>query len=239
MKYSFSSRVRYSETGENGCLTLPSILNYFQDCSTFQSEELHHGMEELKKRNRVWVLSFWQVIIDRYPGLGEEIETTTWAWGFKGFMGYRNFVMTTKTGEKLAYANTYWTYLNLEKGVPARLQPEDVEGYGQDEKLDMEYAPRKIVLPDTREKQESFVVQKHHLDTNHHVNNCQYVCMAEDYLPEGFQICEMRAEYKQQARLGDVICPETSVENGKITVLLNDEKENPYAVVEFFSSQKK
>ena len=32
MNYSFNSRVRYSETGENGKLTLPGVLNYFQDC---------------------------------------------------------------------------------------------------------------------------------------------------------------------------------------------------------------
>ena len=38
MKYSFTSRIRYSEIGEDGCLTLPGLINYFQDCSTFQSE---------------------------------------------------------------------------------------------------------------------------------------------------------------------------------------------------------
>ena len=47
MAYSFSGRVRYSEIGENGLLTLPGVLNYFQDCSTFQSEEVGLGMEVL------------------------------------------------------------------------------------------------------------------------------------------------------------------------------------------------
>ena len=36
--YQFDSRVRYSETGENGELTLTGMINYLQDCSTFQSE---------------------------------------------------------------------------------------------------------------------------------------------------------------------------------------------------------
>lgn len=45
MAYSFSGRVRYSEIGENGLLTLPGILNYFQDCSTFQSEEVGLGID--------------------------------------------------------------------------------------------------------------------------------------------------------------------------------------------------
>ena len=57
MAYSFSGRVRYSEIGENGLLTLPGVLNYFQDCSTFQSEEVGLGMEVLKEWKRFWVLS--------------------------------------------------------------------------------------------------------------------------------------------------------------------------------------
>ena len=72
--------------------------------------------------------------------------------------------------------------------------------------------------------QEPFQVQKHHLDTNHHVNNCQYICMAEDFLPEKFKVYQMRAEYKMQAKLGDMICPKTKVESGKVVVSLDDEK---------------
>ena len=33
MKYSFTSRIRYSEIGEDGNLTLPGLINYFQDLS--------------------------------------------------------------------------------------------------------------------------------------------------------------------------------------------------------------
>ena len=107
MSYCFSGRVRYSEIGENGCLTLPGILNYFQDCSTFHSEAVRQGMEVLKERKRVWVLSAWQVVVERYPKLGEEIVTATWPYDFKGFMGMRNFTMKTAEGESLAYANTF------------------------------------------------------------------------------------------------------------------------------------
>ena len=114
MIYSFDGRVRYSETGENGLLTLPGILNYFQDCSTFQSEEVGLGLKVLKEWNRFWVLSAWQVIVERYPAMGEQIRTSTWAYGFRGFMGFRNFTMDTANGERLAYANTFWTYINRE-----------------------------------------------------------------------------------------------------------------------------
>lgn len=53
MKYSFTSRIRYSEIGEDGNLTLPGLINYFQDCSTFQSEAIGEGVAELKTRLRL------------------------------------------------------------------------------------------------------------------------------------------------------------------------------------------
>lgn len=233
MAYSFSSRVRYSEIGENGFLTLPGILNYFQDCTTFQSEDIGLGMDSLKERKRIWVLSAWQVIVKRYPALGERIVTSTWPYGFRGFMGMRNFTMDTEDGERLACANTFWTFINGETGLPEKLKESDISGYQMEEKLDMDYAPRKIVLPESFSAEEAFSVQKHHLDTNHHVNNCQYIAMAQEYLPEGFAVGQMRAEYKRQGRLGDLFYPRVSREEGRVTVFLGDEAGEPYAVVEF------
>ena len=34
--YEFEARVRYSEIGHRGTMTLPALINYFQDCSTFR-----------------------------------------------------------------------------------------------------------------------------------------------------------------------------------------------------------
>lgn len=233
MPYSFESRVRYSETGEDGKLTLSGILNYFQDCSTFQSQDIGQGLEKTRKRNRIWVISSWQTVVNRYPRLGEKLVISTFPYQFRGFFGNRNYMIDTADGERIACANSIWTYLDSETGFPARLTEEDCAGYILEEKLEMEYAPRKIALPGECREEEAFVVMKQHLDSNHHVNNCQYVRMAEDYLPKGFVVSQMRAEYKQQARLYHRICPQVAAEEQKVTVLLNDENGAAYAVVEF------
>ena len=91
-------------------------------------------------------------------------------------------------------------------------------------------------LPEGMEAQEPFAIQKHHLDTHHHVNNCQYIRMGADYLPEGFEIRQMRAEYKKQALLGDVFYQAVKLEAGKVTVALSAENGEPYAIVEFMSA---
>ena len=232
-QYTTEGRIRFSEVDHTRRITLPGIVNYFQDCSTFQSEDLGLGIEHCSEKKRAWILSSWQVVVERYPKIGEKIQTSTWATDFKGLFGERNFCMTDAEGKKLAYANSVWAYMDMKKGRPVRPSAEEVEPYGSGEPLEMDYQPRKIKLPESAVKKEPFAVRKYHIDTNEHVNNCQYVQMAMDYLPENFKIHQMRAEYKQQARLNDVICPARAVDENKTTVLLNDQKGEPYAVVEF------
>lgn len=231
--YSFDSFVRYSEVGEDKKLTLDGIINYFQDCSTFQSEELQVGVERLEALQRVWVLSSWQIVIDRYPALCEKIRISTWPYQFQGFLGWRNFTMTDGDGKLLAWANSLWTFLDTQTGRPARVPEEIEKAYTLEEKLDMEYASRKVPMPAEGKAGEPFSVQKHHLDTNHHVNNCQYIRMAADHLPEDFKVGQLRAEYKRQAVLDNVIIPEVYMTENKEAVVLNAEDKEPYAVVEF------
>ncbi len=231
--YIWDSRVRFSEIGEDKRLTLDGILNYFQDSSTFQSEDIGNGMDVIASMHRVWVLSSWQIVVNEYPKIGERIKLGTWPYDFNRFFGGRNFIMYGEDGRVLAYANSLWTYLNSENGRPARVDDEILARYQLEPKYDMEYAERKIALPEKMEAQKSFPVEVYHLDTNHHVNNGQYVKMAGVYLPQEFKIAQMRAEYKKSAVLGDVIYPKVHAEEKKVIVSLDDDADNAFAVVEF------
>ena len=141
--------------------------------------------------------------------------------------------MYGENGRILAYANSLWTYLNSENGRPARVDDEILNLYQLEPKYDMEYADRKITLPGTMESRKSFPVEGYHLDTNHHVNNGQYVKMAGAYLPQDFHIAQMRAEYKKSALLGDMIYPRVHAEEDKVIVSLEDEAGTSFAIVEF------
>ena len=97
-QYTTEGRIRFSEVDHTRRITLPGIVNYFQDCSTFQSEDLGLGIMHCSERKRAWILSSWQVVVERYPEIGEEIQTSTWATDFKGLFGERNFCMTDENG---------------------------------------------------------------------------------------------------------------------------------------------
>lgn len=231
--YSFNSRIRYSECDSQCKLRLEALLNYFQDASTFQSEELGAGFAYLEPRNLVWVLASWQIDIKRYPSLGEKVVIGTHPHDFKGFLGSRNFCMMTEEGELLAKANSLWTLLNFDTMKPTMAPKELIDKYEVEPPLEMEYAGRKIRIEGESVPGEPIVVRKQHLDSNYHVNNAQYVSMAVDCLPEGFGIGGVRVEYKKQAHLNDVLLPYVTSEDNRIVVSLQDETGGVYVNAEF------
>ena len=231
--YCFESRIRYSECDASRKLSPEALLNYFQDCSTFQSETIGAGFEYLEPKSLVWVLASWQIVIHRLPELMEEVVIGTMPYDFRGFLGYRNFFMKTKDGEMLAMANSLWTLLNFETMKPSIPTQEHLNMYPVEEKLDMEYSGRKIIVAEVGEVMEPVVVRKQHLDSNNHVNNGQYINIASDYLPEGFDVYQIRAEYKKQAHLHDIFVPYVVKEADKVTVSLRDESGAVYMNAEF------
>ena len=232
-EYTIRSRVRFSEIDHTRKMTLPGIINYFQDCSIFQSEEIGYGLEYLNKQKKAWMLSAWQIVIERYPKLGEEITVSTWASGFKGICGDRNFCMRDEAGEITACANSLWVYMDLQKGRPAKPEADEVEAYGVSKPLGMERAPRKIDIPENMTELQSFPVRRYHIDTNEHVNNCQYVQMAKEVYEGEEPIRQVRAEYKKSAVYNDIIMPRAGREDNRTVVELCNVKGQTFATVEF------
>ncbi|WP_026496036.1 acyl-[acyl-carrier-protein] thioesterase [Butyrivibrio sp. WCD3002] len=252
--YSFDSRIRYSECDINGFLTIEGLIDYFQDCSTFQTQEGPATMEAMEKLGIAWVINSWQVNVKRLPKLGENVTIGTVPYELKAFLGLRNFFMKTAEGEELAVANSVWSLLNLEKGTPYRINDDIIKTYPLDEKLPMDYASRKIAEP--RDGRRFSVKERkvglHHLDTNHHVNNGQYIRIAlaaiEEFsdkekadalraLAKNRKNFMVRAEYRQQAHLGDIIHPEIvmagdDTDTDGCVVLLKDDEGKPYSIVE-------
>lgn len=230
--YIFESKVRISESGSDGKLTLPGVINYFQDCSTLQSESLELGVEYFQEHQRAWVLSYWQIEIDHFPVIGEKVTAETWATAFKGMFGERNFRLWDEEGAIAARAHSLWVYMDVAKGRPVKPMPEEIEPYGEGPALDMVQESRKIVRPEQTEEREPFKVRKYQIDTNHHMNNCQYVQLAMELIEEEFSPHHIRVEYKKSAVYNDIIIPKIAVEEERTVVELSDEAGGIYAIVE-------
>ena len=75
-------------------------------------------------------------------------------------------------------------------------------------------------------------IQIHHLDSNHHVNNGQYVKLALSQIGDP-EVSHLRIDYRKQAMLGDVIYPVVYSTGDERVVALNDEEGNPFSVSQF------
>lgn len=231
--YCYDGTVRYSELDSRGRLSIGGLLNYFQDCSTFQSEALGVGVEYLSSRDQAWVLASWQIDIIRRPSLCEKITVGTFPYEFKKSLGFRNFFLKDEKGEYLAKANSIWMLVNIKNMTPQ--MPEDIiyQSYVLEPALEMDYSKRHItILPDGIEK-EPFSIKKYHLDTNNHVNNGQYICMAQEYLPDEFEVGRIRAEYKKSAFYQDMLYPYVVKTDEMYQVSLRDKEQKVYVNIEF------
>lgn len=238
--YTMNARIRYSEVDGNGFLSPLALLDYFQDCATFHSEDAGIGLRYLLDRDMAWLLNSWQIDINELPWFGTRVKISTFAYDFRGYFGYRNFLLKDSTGKVLVLANSIWSLMNMKKKKPVLVSKEMAEAYGIHEKLDMEYAGRKIKADKDAKIQaaDKIVIGAHNLDTNNHVNNSQYVQMATDYIPAGSlnekdSLKRIRVEYRKQAFLGDEMFPSVCTQDNKILVMFNDENKKPYANVEF------
>ena len=231
--YKMDARVRYSECGVDNKMRIPAIINYFQDCTTENSETIGVGHDYLVERNRAWILNSWQVEIVRRPKVGEHIEVGTWATGFKGVFGPRDFCMTTSKGEELARAHSLWVYIDTETGRPVKPTEEEIAAYEVGEPILIEEVSRKIKVPEGAIEVDTFPVHKYHIDTNAHVNNSKYIELACEALLEEFEVQKLRVEYKKAAVLGDRIELRRVTEDERIVAELCDEDGNTYAIVEF------
>ena len=233
--YYLDKTVSFSETAPDSKIRITEMIDYYQDACTAQSAEAGVGMEVLRRQGFGWVVSSWQIVVNRYPELDERVRVGTAPYQFKGVMGLRNFRMETEDGEILSYANSIWSFINTEKQTLARVTPEVADAYELEEKIDMDYAPRKIRIPETLAAREPIEVRYHHLDSNGHVNNAQYISMAEDLIPEGRRAGQIRVEYRASALPGDVIMPYVHEDpmEGMYTAVLADTDMNPYVIVEF------
>ena len=235
--YEYKIRIGFSDCDTNKTFTLTSLIDAFQDCSTFQSEDLGVGFDVLTQNNLVWVINYWELNILRLPKLCDYVTVGTYPYDFKGCVGFRNFYMKDEKDEYIVKANSMWTLVDTISSRPSKAPQFISQAYELEQKLDMTYNPRKVLIPESNDvltlEKDPIHIQLHHLDSNHHVNNGQYVKLAMSALGEEENIASLRIDYRKQAHLGDTIYPVVYKTDNKSIVALYDENKSAFSVAEF------
>jgi len=234
--YTYDMRVGFSQVDTDRLMKMEALTAVFQDVTCFQGEEIGNGFALLEPRKQAWLLNSWQIEVKRFPAFNEKISVGTFPTSFKGFIGNRNFVVRDEAGDSIVMANSIWTFMDMAKIRPVKVDEEFISRYTLEEPLPMNYAARKIALPETEDwvvtEKEAIKVREHYLDSNMHVNNGQYIQIAAGFFTKGIKYNQMRVEYRNQARLGDMIIPVVYKKENACIVALCDTNKKPYAIIE-------
>lgn len=203
----WNTKIMYSQLGSNCTLSLPALLDLFQDIATLHAHEMGSGLEYLYSIDRAWIMSRWRVRLGRLPRCGDDVAVRTRAYECRRALNRRAFELVGKEGQVLAQADSLWTLIDIKTGAPVGaadiVQPYLTPGDGPE----LGDLPRKVQLPEGAAEGSAFTITPDLLDTNHHVNNVRSVALAMRFLPEDFAFTALAVDYHQPLLPGDVVTP--------------------------------
>ncbi|GHV74969.1 hypothetical protein AGMMS49940_22710 [Spirochaetia bacterium] len=242
--YQIKTQVFLSNSDMNGQLRFDAAMDMMQDCSVLWTESEGAFKKYLIDNNLIMILVNRQADVLRMPLYKERLTVETSIYECKGAFGMRNTVIYDDTHKPCLVSWATGAFVNSDTARPFRLPPEINDSVVLDPKIDMDYAGRRIDIPEASdilsvgEKLPSVSVTALEIDMNRHMNNGHYVKAAMRFLPDNFTISRFRIEYKKPAAKGDVLYPVIkSPGREKIYILLTDETDSPYAVMEFITAR--
>ena len=231
--YTLNYKVTTSCCDSEGRLKLYSALQMMQDCSEMWIDSEPAARKFFNDNNMTQLLATRQVEVIRVPRFKERLSVTTSIYEVMPMYGFRNTFIRDAQGNPCYRTWSMGAFVDLATGKLARISDDAIASLTLEPKQEMNYRGRRISLP----KQDGTVmdpvrVMRADIDYNRHMNNANYVRIAMELLPEGFEVRDMRVEYRIAARLDDLLTPTVySIEGGYIVSLAVNGQ--PSAIIEF------
>ena len=233
--YTLHYKVTTSTCDSEGRLKLYSALQMMQDCSEMWIDSEPTARKFFNDNNMTQLLATRQVEVVRVPRFKEELTVTTSIYEVMPMYGFRNTFIRDAQGQPCYRTWSMGAFVDLATGKLARLTDETIASLTLEPKQEMNYRGRRIILPKADGTVlEPVPVMRADIDYNRHMNNANYVRIAMELLPEGFEVRDMRVEYRIAAKLGDMLTPTLyPIDGGYIVALAIDGE--PSAIIEFLS----
>ena len=231
--YSLHFKVTTSTCDSEGRLKLYSALQMMQDCSEMWIDSEPGIQQFFTEQNMTQLLASRVVEIARVPCYKEELTVTTSVYDMKPMFGFRNTFIYDASGEPCYRTWSMGAFVDKSTGKLKRVGADAIASMNIEPQLEMNYGDRRIILPkEGGVASDPIPVLRADIDYNKHVNNANYVRMAMELLPEGFEVKGLRLEYRIPAKLGDTLQPVVYHLGETIVVSLDIQGESS-AIVEF------
>ena len=145
--YNLKYKVTTSTCDSNGKLKLFSALQMMQDCSEMWIESEPTVKRYFNNQNMTQLLATRQVEIVRLPDFKEDLTVTTSVYEVKPMFGFRNTFIRDAQGLPCLKTWSMGAFVDLTTGKLKRIDEETIASITMEDKQDMNYRDRRIILP--------------------------------------------------------------------------------------------
>lgn len=177
----YNWRVRSSDCGPDASATLPALCNWFQEAAHLHAESLKFSKSDFNSagENVTWVLTRLRIEINRLPNWEEPFTLLTFPRGGKRIVAWRDFSMSSESGESLAVASSEWMVIDLSSRKIQPIPPRvfSAANTARTPLLGENPFSKRLDFPPSPPPSAplAFRAQHSHIDMNGHVNNVRYV----------------------------------------------------------------
>ena len=218
--------VEYVDININGKLSDYGFFKYLQEMGCLHADACKYGLNDVERIRVAWILLDWKLNIFSRPSWNSRFHIKTWPSKMDSISCYRDFEVTDEAGKKLAVASSRWVLVNIDTGHISKIGPEVITAFGPSLNSVCNDKIEKMIEPICYEKSFEYTILKRDIDTNHHLNNLNYILLASELLPNDAIYSNIDVMYKKQCLLGDTIVFKLHVENGEyiVSVKSSDDK---------------
>lgn len=232
--------INYSDVDENNALSNVGILRMFQEVGAVHSDLVGYGPNNSPTTHVAWIILNWRLQVLSRPKWNTKLKINTWTNTCEHLFSYREFEMFDENNNLIAKATSKWILLNcLERHITKIT--EDVEKkYNCINKFVFENKlSEKLKEPIDAINVQNYTICRKDIDTNHHVNNLNYLLYAYEALPEKIyknnNFNNVEIMYKHEAKLGDNLTFSYATNgNEHIVSIKNLEEKTLNAVVKLY-----
>ena len=208
LTYQMKMKIPFDMADMNGHIKLPDVILLSLQVSGMQSIEL--GVSDkaiLENYNLVWIITDYDIEVDRLPRFAEEITIETEALSYNRLFCYRRFTIYDETGQELIHMMATFVLMDRDSRKVHAVEPEIVAPYQSDFDKKLIRGPKYNSLEEPFSK--DYHVRFYDLDMNGHVNNSKYLdwifeVMGADFLTQ-YIPKKINLKYVKEVRPGGVI----------------------------------
>ncbi len=167
--------IRTAQCDLNGQWRPSAILESMQETAGVHAELIGVGRNALLAKNVVWVLTRIEVVMDRYPSIGELITIETFPMAVRRFFFPRYFIFRDEQGVEIGRAATLWALLDISTHRMAAPASLNLLFPDNSDLLAPLGLPATVAEVSAVAESSEFAPVYTDIDVNGHVNNTRYM----------------------------------------------------------------